>query len=171
MDDLEDWRFTAVSVTKYNPKYRNEKGRYLKKDWTSISDIGRSYGEKVLERKEYLRVESCYVAVVKAVCELLGTQHFRINSLYKTSDDSDFGDADRLTLLPFYKKLSIDEVYTKSDIENLVHIALREYATLDIHLSAQTVIRFGYDYYMYINTDLSKEVVATISKTYKLYID
>ena len=31
------------SITKYNPIYRNEFGHYQHDEWTSISDIGKSF--------------------------------------------------------------------------------------------------------------------------------
>lgn len=53
-------------VTKYDPAFHDRAGRYLREEWTSISDIGRSFGGIVLTRKEYLRVEDAHVETALA---------------------------------------------------------------------------------------------------------
>jgi nucleoside-triphosphatase len=48
-------------VTKYDPAFRDRAGRYLREEWTSVGDIGRSFGGVVLTREEYRRVEVAHV--------------------------------------------------------------------------------------------------------------
>lgn len=55
-------------ISKYNPEFRNDKGIYLKDDWTSYCDIGKIY-EKVFTKEDYLNVESKYCDVIS---EILG---------------------------------------------------------------------------------------------------
>lgn len=35
-------------ITKYDPQYRDEQGIYIREDWTSYSDIGKTYNGKLL---------------------------------------------------------------------------------------------------------------------------
>ena len=49
-------------ITKYNPAFRNEKGAYLKNEWISISDVGKSFDGKILTLPEYQKAEDAYVA-------------------------------------------------------------------------------------------------------------
>jgi hypothetical protein len=42
-------------------------------DWTSVSDIGKSFGGEVLSAEKYLRVEQAYVDVVFAIYSEAGT--------------------------------------------------------------------------------------------------
>ena len=51
-------------ITKYNPKYRNSSGAYLKDGWTSISDIGTIYNGKKSTLKEYFKIEEAYVKAI-----------------------------------------------------------------------------------------------------------
>ena len=47
-------------VTKYDPANRNAEGRYVHDEWTSISDVGKTFADKSLTLESYLRVESAY---------------------------------------------------------------------------------------------------------------
>src|SRR5438876_10123615 len=49
-------------ITKYDPAYRNAAGAYLKDEWTSVSDIGKSFDGKALTVEEYRSVENAYVS-------------------------------------------------------------------------------------------------------------
>lgn len=53
---MKCWR-----ITKYNPKFRNELGHYQKKEWTSVSDIGKIFEGKQLTVEEYLNTENLYI--------------------------------------------------------------------------------------------------------------
>ena len=52
-------------ITKYDPSRRQGGGQSFD-EWTSISDIGRSYVGTKLTKEEYLRVEDAYVRT--AIC-------------------------------------------------------------------------------------------------------
>jgi hypothetical protein len=43
-------------VTKYNPVFRDEKGRYTREEWTSFGEVG-----EIVPVKEYIRVEAAYI--------------------------------------------------------------------------------------------------------------
>jgi len=53
-------------VSKYDPALRTVSGVYGKDEWTSFSDVGRSFSGTTLSREEYLRVESAYVEAAAA---------------------------------------------------------------------------------------------------------
>ena len=55
----------SYRVTKYNPKNRDDQGRYLASEWTSIFDIGRKYCGHVLTEKEYEKVENSYLDIAR----------------------------------------------------------------------------------------------------------
>ena len=46
-----------LCISKYDIKYRNELGVYLRDDWTSFFDIGKVWEGELLTREEYERVE------------------------------------------------------------------------------------------------------------------
>jgi len=55
-------RVIEYRVTKYDPKFRDARGAYTRDDWSSVRDIGRTFGDAVLTRREYQRVEDAYVS-------------------------------------------------------------------------------------------------------------
>jgi hypothetical protein len=43
-------------VTKYDPENRDAEGNYLIDEWTSFSDVGRTFSGKELTEQEYFQV-------------------------------------------------------------------------------------------------------------------
>src|ERR1700748_3663308 len=70
MDD--HWRFTAVSITKYGPLFRDEKGNYTKNEWLGFFQIGEVLEDGVLTFDKYLEIESKYVAAAEMFFEFHG---------------------------------------------------------------------------------------------------
>ncbi len=56
----EQWRLTAFEVMKYNPKFRNLEGHYLKKEWTEF-EIGKIFDGVELIYEDYKVVEDKYI--------------------------------------------------------------------------------------------------------------
>jgi hypothetical protein len=48
-------------ITKFDPRLRSEDGVFMRDEWTSISDIGRTYPTGVFTLAEYIEVEEAYV--------------------------------------------------------------------------------------------------------------
>ena len=48
------------SISKYRPELYT-KGDYIKNEWTSVLDIGKSFDDGVLTSSEYLKIEQCYI--------------------------------------------------------------------------------------------------------------
>lgn len=63
-------------ITKYNPKFRDKNGVYLKDEWTSYDDIGQIRNYKEVTVEEYLNTEEKYI---KAILSLLNEK--KVNSL------------------------------------------------------------------------------------------
>ena len=89
---LEDFTITPKNcmddifheIVKYAPSGYNKDGIYTSDDWTSISDIGKSFNGKILSVKDYLKVEEQYVNTVLMImsaldCECLAIEYIEIN--------------------------------------------------------------------------------------------
>ena len=63
-------------ITKYNPKFRDKNGVYLKDEWTSYDDIGQIRNYKEVAVEEYLNTEEKYI---KAILSLLNEK--KVNGL------------------------------------------------------------------------------------------
>lgn len=134
-------------VTKYNPIYRDDQGRYKEDEWTSISDIGRSFKGKELTTKEYKVIENAYAVAVVAVMEELGIKTLKIKDLeigeYMIYDGvSDYKSE------CFYKTVQDGKEVSIVDIPDLVKLILREILWTKLE-SADLCVHFGYDFYMY----------------------
>lgn len=68
-------------VSKYNPALRDSNGAYTGEDWTSMSDVGRSFGGVTLTQAEYQRVESAYVSAAVAFLREAGVSELRVLDL------------------------------------------------------------------------------------------
>jgi hypothetical protein len=51
-------------VTKYKPDFRDERGAYLRDEWTSLSEVGKSFGGVKLTFEEYRKIEDAGRAYV-----------------------------------------------------------------------------------------------------------
>ncbi|MDQ1236449.1 hypothetical protein QE450_003947 [Paenibacillus sp. SORGH_AS306] len=77
-------------ITKYNPKYRDEKGVYLRDEWTSISEIGSITNNNViLTIQDYISTENKYVKVVLDIMSCLDIQKLSISGLKKWGNKLD----------------------------------------------------------------------------------
>ena len=68
-------------VTKYDPAFRNAQGAYSGDDWTSISDIGKTFAGEILTRDEYQRVEDAYITVALAFIREAGIPMLTVTGL------------------------------------------------------------------------------------------
>ena len=71
-------------ITKYNPLFRDEARRYLKEDWTAISDIGKSYEGKTLTIDGYKQVEDSYIKAIELIMEYLEIPFFSIDHVSRS---------------------------------------------------------------------------------------
>lgn len=134
-------------VTKYNPFYRDDQGRYKEDTWTSIGDIGKSYKGVELTTEEYKVIENTYAAAVVTVMEELEIKTLRIKDL----EISDFIIYDGISDCKsecFYKTVQDGKEVSIEDIPDLVKLILREILWAKLE-SDDLCVHFGYDFYMY----------------------
>ena len=133
------------AINKYPPRLY-KKGRFLREDWTSCSDIGKATPQGVLSREEYLRIEQLYVAAVERVVGVLEPGSVRAHDVEFWEDASD-----ALTTV------GLDDVFDGSAapiegeplagdrLVNVVRRCLREVAWLELAAEPRLLIHFGYD--------------------------
>lgn len=140
-------------ITKYNPKYRLN-GVYQKNEWTSISDIGKSFDDGVLSLEDYLKVENSYIQFCLKAIEAAGISELSVSNpeIY----------CDGLSL-PRYVR---DTGY----IHKIIEWCLREKCWLKLE-AENFFIHFGYDFYLYIGTVVPEEFVARIAQDQNLYCE
>src|SRR5690606_29425444 len=68
-------------ITKFEPKKRNEKGRFLdNSEWTAISDIGKPEYRNV-DYEEYEKIETAYVESIMLILEEKNITSLKVDSL------------------------------------------------------------------------------------------
>lgn len=124
LEDITDKpEIVCLRVTKYNPIYRNEKGGYMKDEWTDFSDIGETFDGKVLTREEYEEVEQHYISMIDDCFKALNAKEIFLICSYLISKPT----KDK-QLLPLYEKLEKQQYhFPVSELPNLVQLLLRKY--------------------------------------------
>lgn len=138
-------------ITKYNPQFRNERGHFLAEDWTSISDIGRTFAQKLLTQSAYQQVEDAYISTIESFLN-----EARISAMTLAAID------DHGTNFPFKKGTSIK----LKDILSISRLTLREELWAKFTIPGKAYIHFGYDYYMYLG--VPKRCNSSIKSAHEL---
>lgn len=122
-------------VTKYAPHLRDSRGHYLSDDWTSVTQIGRSFGGIVLTEQEYKRVEHAYVNVALAFLSEGGLTALKVDGLENSRG----------------KPLTLSEgtVLSIEQLRDVIGLILREEFWCRLQ-GDDGFLHFGWDYYMYI---------------------
>ena len=141
-------------ISKYRPEYR-QNGVYIKSEWTSICDVGKTFDGVTLTISEYERVEGNYLLFLRELCRVCGVQTLEIKGLEKYDDDIVWSNG---------MILRIDQ------IERICRDILREkcWCRLD---AEQMHIDFGYEYYMHIGCELCAEEVCAVAAKCELYVE
>ncbi|MCR9011129.1 hypothetical protein [Gabonibacter chumensis] len=165
-------------IVKYNPAFYNEDSVYCKDEWTSVSDIGKCFNGKVLTQEEYFAVENNYIDAVCEILQVVGADSLTIEYIEKQDEwieeqmvNSKIPEQD-FQLLPIAKSLKQGQTMSVNKFCNAARLCLREYIyAIFSSQSCNLKIKFGYDYYMYIECPLCKEKLSDITARHSLFLD
>lgn len=135
-------------VSKYDPKFRDENGCYVKNEWTSFSDINKDFdGVKFLE-KDYLKIEKRYINFIFDLLNIL-----KINTVKISKQEP--------------KKLFAKKKFNVQDGWFLIIVQemLREKFWAKIS-AIDLEIYMGYDFYLHIDI-LDKNIYKLLEKLAK----
>jgi len=135
-------------VTKYNPAYRNEKGWYMRDDWTDYSEVVKTGAKR--EYDEYKKIEDLYIHYLQIGLQSAADKTFVVSGLerYKAEikkyvDRLQDCNKELLFKIKNNYKCSITEVL---DIARLI-LRILVWCTFD---STSSYIDFSYEYYMFV---------------------
>lgn len=158
-------------VSKYDPAFRAVDGKYLKDEWTSVSDIGKIFNGKLFSAEEYLKAEANYVRLMKLILDETESSYLRLVGLNKYDDF-----LIKSENIPYEKKS--EEIYS----------ALKEGQVLDINdalIVSRLILRenvwcylvnkyvtfeFGYDYYLYITLEKEPKIFKNVENKLDLFV-
>lgn len=140
-------------ITKYNPKNRVN-DIYNIHEWTSVSDIGKKFDAGVLSYIQYKNVEQAYINCCIEIINQAGILELSVcNTEYYDEN------------IRFPKLVSHE-----NDIREIIMCCLEEKCWAKLE-AENFFIHFGYDYYMYVGTNLPDSLVADISRRYTLFCE
>jgi len=131
-------------ITKYNPAHRNGRGEYTINEWTDFSDIGKKFDGVELTTDMYLEVENAYISVAIAVFERMNINYVTIRQLEKHTGFCQFQNNQKITL---------------SELRHVIKDILRNRFWCKL-IAENCFVHFGYDFYMYIGCNISKEEIV-----------
>ena len=167
----DEWRLNAVSVTKYNPAFRNEKGHYLKDEWIGFGQIGRTFSGELLTLESYLQTEEKYINAASNFFRFHNCDKIVLKSIEKY-DIEDYNLDDKNILTSFYHRFSEGETILIGDLEMVIKLILREcmWCELVCSFSEDIAVRFGYDFYMYFNSNTDMRTLFKKVEELGLYV-
>ncbi|HAP5746478.1 hypothetical protein RV03_GL002922 [Enterococcus gallinarum] len=159
-----------LRVSKYDYKFRDENGKYIRNEWTSYSDIGKKFEGKIFTLDDYKLVELKYINTVLEIAESLDINRFLLTQFEK-SRDIDTLIEDNEFLKNMYNNLNKNKQIQLNNIPLVMKLLLREFIWGKL-THEQLVIHFGYDYYLYIGVNKENiENVEQIIKRHDLFYE
>jgi hypothetical protein len=143
-------------VTKYDPTFRASNGAYARDEWTSISDIGRTFSGVVLTEADYQRAEDAYVAAAVAFLRDAGVPSVTVVELEShAAAPPAFGEG---------AVLSLDEA------AGVIRRVLREEFWCRLEGNGG-FIHIGYDYYMYVGVARPCPEAEDVTRLLGLFVE
>ncbi|MCT4646130.1 MAG: hypothetical protein N4A74_14180 [Carboxylicivirga sp.] len=124
-------------------------------EWTSISDIGKTFDGVKLSKEEYLKIEKNYIDACILLFDDFKSDGILIKELDKIAYGTDgldelYNDG----LLSLYKVLDENKRLSRSNFVLALQLVLRENIWCKMSdVNNSFLIEFGYDYYMYFNVN------------------
>jgi hypothetical protein len=149
-------------ITKYDPRLRSEDGVFVGDEWTSISDIGRTYPTGVFTLAEYIEVEEAYVEAVRRFLASAGTHSLRVRGLERLADCDTLPLTMAADTAAHLRSLREGTELSGQELEWAVRLNLREMIWCCLEGERGVYVHFGYDYYMYVGLDFSDFVLPPL---------
>jgi hypothetical protein len=156
-------------ISKYDPAFRDEDGRYLRDEWTSVTDIGQSFDGVMLDVSTYLATETAYVHAVGEFMADAGVTSLRVGSLEPPSDLDllwKYGLPDAEELAPLAHELRDGMELAGSRVDQALRLNLRELLWCEMTRPGRLSVDVGHDYYLHLATAAPSE--RAIAKTHEL---
>ena len=143
---MDYWRFSAAAILK--------EVNYQQSDsWTSFADIGRIYHGHEFTYDAYLKTEQSFIRLLVSMFEYLHAKKIKLIHLDVNDIVFPQGDFYNEMLKMWYSNVFNNMSLSLDDLQYVVPLILREniWGVL-YHKRTKTYVRFGYDYYVYVNS-------------------
>lgn len=140
-------------ISKYNYKNRDMNGLYMKNEWTSYYDIGKRFNGKNLTQSDYIRCENNYINF----CTILWDLNNKVQLNLKNIE-------------AYLKEPPRIEISDEQTLKMIIRDILREKYWAKIE-GKELFIHFGYDYYMYIGTNVKTDIINKLANESNLHCE
>lgn len=140
-------------VTKYNPKFRDNDGIFLKDEWTCPSEVNCNFDGKRFTKEEYLNIEAQYINAILAFMEFNKLDHLRIVDLEVENLKKDLRKrSNRGMIESEFKKIKLyeDKSLNIKDLKIVLKMILRNFIWCRLEIHNRFFAYFGWDFYMYV---------------------
>lgn len=165
-------------IVKYSPRFYDVNGVYHKNEWTSCSEIGKTFDGKKLTAEEYFTTENNYIDTACEIIRVAGSTCMKVEYLEKDEEwiekqmNASKIREQNLLLLPTALKVKQGDLLSIIEFSEVARLCLREYLYGEfVDMNYQLRIIFGYDYYMSIESDLDNGVLKRIANKHSLFLD
>lgn len=137
-------------VSKYNPGFRDKDGYFMRREWTSISDVGREFLSEVLSEQAYLQVENAYVSCLMRFLDMQKVASMVIEE-YESGPPATPIHGRVQEMMPANLDNPFDgKILDKIQVGICARLVLRELFWCKLSGKRGEYIHFGYDYNMYV---------------------
>ncbi|MBE6586008.1 MAG: hypothetical protein E7645_05710 [Ruminococcaceae bacterium] len=129
-------------------------GIYQKDEWTSFSDVGKTYDDVTFTMEAYLDTEKRYTNLVLSIIEIQGVSSVTLGYLEN----------------PRHLSWKHHQKLISTEIEAFMRDSLRE--TCWGQITANDFIwEAGYDYYIHVGCSLDQATMANMTLSYGLFVE
>ncbi|WP_411342696.1 hypothetical protein ACE3MZ_13605 [Paenibacillus sp. WLX1005] len=150
---------------------------YLKKDWTSISDIGKSFENELLTTESYKKSEDSYIKAIIMAMEYLHIPFLSVNNILRSfscerfvemREDCELYSQD---IIEMYNQVKDGDKLYIGQVDSFCRLLLREDIGSDIFYPRRMKIFIGYDYLMGFHTSKSMDTIIPFIEQLNLFVE
>lgn len=157
-------------VTKYDPAFRDERGAYLRDEWTSLSDVGKSFNGIELTYEEYRNIEDAYVSTALSFVSEAGLDALTVT--YLETHGVSAARTEDLRGIDFDPKVARRGMRLSGGaLADVCRLVLREILWCKLGSENGFYTHFGYDYYMYIGSPTPSETSIAYGRQQGLFVE
>jgi len=162
---MHEWR-----ITKYDPAGRDAAGVYQRDEWTSVADVGRVIGGRLVTWEEVRAVEDAYVAAAVRFMQESQVTVLRAVDVEGPSPGRDPGLpwADLLYAGP---PLRAGTMLDRPEVERAIRLNLRELQWCRLVAPRRFFLHFGWDYYMYLGSSRACPAAVAYARGLGLFVE
>lgn len=151
---------------------------YQKEEWTAISDIGKSFDNKVLSVEDYIETEDKYIKAIKLIMDYNKLGYIYVHNAQKSFSQEMFSEIINkrkviytTEIINIYNNAECIEKLDSKDIDMFFKLLLREDIGAKILYPRRLKIFVSYDFLMGVNCSRSLEIIIPDIEALGLYVE